>query len=174
MKKAVWIGIVVVTIEAIMVVSALQDPYPLDGYVVDKAGATIHGANVTFTNLNTDEVIYSVSSAAGWYTNGADNFPSGYRNGNIIQYYTVFGGYTNTTTHTIDVSEGSHTMNITLDVILDSDADGVPDAWDVEPNTPVGYWTDSRGRGRLRGDMNGDGKLSSVDALMILQMAVKP
>jgi len=61
----------------------------------------------------------------------------------------------------------------TLDTMLDSDADGVPDAWDKEPNTPIGYWTDSQGRGWLLGDMNGDGKLLSADALMILQHAVR-
>ncbi|RKY40130.1 MAG: hypothetical protein DRP85_09160, partial [Candidatus Makaraimicrobium thalassicum] len=55
---------------------------------------------------------------------------------------------------------------------IDSDGDGVPDAWDDEPDTPAGYWTDSRGRGRRWGDMNGDGKLTSADALMILQAAV--
>ena len=54
---------------------------------------------------------------------------------------------------------------------IDSDGDGVPDAWDDEPDTPAGYWTDSHGRGRMWGDMNGDGKLTSVDALMILQAA---
>jgi len=54
----------------------------------------------------------------------------------------------------------------------DTDGDGVPDSWDLDSSTPAGYWTDSRGRGRMFGDMNGDGKLSSVDALMILQYAV--
>ena len=173
MRKVMGLSIVLVAIGLIAVVSALQDPYPMDGRVIDKAGATIPGANVTFTNLNTGEVIYDNSRMYGWYTNGADNFPSGYQNGDVIQYYTVFGECTNTTIHTIDVAVGHNTMNITLDVILDSDADGVPDAWDSEPNTPIGYWVDSQGRGRLLGDMNGDGKLSSVDALMILQQAVK-
>ena len=36
-------------------------------------------------------------------------------------------------------------------------------------STPSGYWTDSHGRGRMWGDMNGDGELTSADALMILQ-----
>ncbi len=54
---------------------------------------------------------------------------------------------------------------------VDSDGDSVPDEWDEEPDTPAGYWTDSDGRGRMLGDMNGDGELTSVDALMILQAA---
>ncbi|CAD6494986.1 MAG: S-layer protein [Candidatus Argoarchaeum ethanivorans] len=54
----------------------------------------------------------------------------------------------------------------------DTDGDGVPDSWDLDNSTPAGYWTDSRGRGQMFGDMNGDGKYSSVDALIILQYAV--
>ncbi len=54
----------------------------------------------------------------------------------------------------------------------DTDGDGVPDSWDLDNSTPTGYWTDSRGRGRMFGDMNGDGKYSSADALIILQYAV--
>jgi hypothetical protein len=54
----------------------------------------------------------------------------------------------------------------------DTDGDGVPDVWDMDNSTPAEYWTDSQGIGRMWGDMNGDGKLTSVDALMILQAAV--
>ena len=54
----------------------------------------------------------------------------------------------------------------------DSDSDGVPDYWDAEPDTPSGYLTDSEGRGYRIGDVNRDGKLTSVDALMILQAIV--
>ena len=54
----------------------------------------------------------------------------------------------------------------------DADGDGVPDAWDVDNSTPSGYWVNSDGIGRRWGDMNGDGELTSVDALMILQAAV--
>jgi len=56
--------------------------------------------------------------------------------------------------------------------VTDFDSDGVPYAWDEEPDTPAGYWTDSDGKGRMLGDMNGDGRLTSADALMILQAAV--
>jgi len=55
----------------------------------------------------------------------------------------------------------------------DSDSDGVPDYWDDEPGTPSGYLTDSEGRGYRIGDVNRDGDLTSVDALMILQAIVK-
>ena len=55
----------------------------------------------------------------------------------------------------------------------DVDGDGVPDVWDADNSTLPGYWTDSDGIGRKWGDMNGDGKLTSVDALMILQAAAE-
>jgi S-layer protein (TIGR01567 family) len=55
--------------------------------------------------------------------------------------------------------------------IPDSDGDGVPDLWDKEADTPPGYWVNSDGIGRKWGDMNGDGKLTSADALMLLQAA---
>ena len=57
------------------------------------------------------------------------------------------------------------------DPILDTDGDGVPDLRDKEPDTPRGYWVNSDGRGRKWGDMNGDDKLTSADALMLLQAA---
>ncbi len=55
--------------------------------------------------------------------------------------------------------------------ISDTDGDGVPDVWDKEPGTPQGYMVNSDGVGRKWGDMNGDGKITSVDALTILQAA---
>ncbi len=57
--------------------------------------------------------------------------------------------------------------------ILDTDGDGVPDVWDNEPDTPRGYMVNSDGVGRKWGDMNGDDKLTSVDALIILQAAAE-
>nr|QNO47099.1 hypothetical protein ONOHIMFI_00025 [Methanosarcinales archaeon ANME-2c ERB4] len=56
--------------------------------------------------------------------------------------------------------------------VPDIDNDGVPDMWDLDNSTPADYWTDSDGRGRMWGDMNGDGKLTSADALMLLQAVV--
>lgn len=117
MKKIVGIGIVLVTIiVTTMAVSALVDPYPLDGYVNYPNGTAVGaGANITFTNQNTSEIIYDDTSALGWYSDDAGNFPSGYQNGHIIMYETIYGSYSNTTYHTIDVAQGHNTMNITLE-----------------------------------------------------------
>lgn len=94
-KKILTIGLVLlVMIGAIITVSALTDPYPMDGYVKDKAGNKLSGANVTFTNTNTSEIIYDDSSAAGWYSGDAGSFPSGYQNGHIIEYMVNYSGTT--------------------------------------------------------------------------------
>jgi hypothetical protein len=63
--------------------------------------------------------------------------------------------------------------NATEEEDPDIDNDGVPNMWDLDNSTPADYWTDSDGRGRMWGDMNGDGKLTSADALMILQAVVR-
>ncbi len=55
--------------------------------------------------------------------------------------------------------------------ISDTDGDGVPNLWDKEPDTPQDYWVNSDGIGRKWGDMNGDDRLTSADALMLLQAA---
>jgi len=54
----------------------------------------------------------------------------------------------------------------------DADHDGVPDVWDADNSTTSGYWVNPQGIGRMLGDMNGDGRLTSADALMILQATV--
>jgi len=92
-----------------------QDPYPLYGFVVYENGTVVGaGATVTFRNVATGEVISDDTSASGWYMDDAANFPSGYQDGQTITYSTVFGEYTNTTSHVIDVAIGSCNMNITL------------------------------------------------------------
>jgi len=115
-REIIKIGVMAVLLATtVITVSALQDPFPLDGYVVYENGTPVGaGANITFTNLNTSEVIYDDTSASGWYSQDAANFPSGYQDGQVIKYETVFGSYTNTTYYTINVAEGSHTMNITV------------------------------------------------------------
>jgi len=71
------------------------------------------------------------------------------------------------------IDDGETTPPPDTILAIDSDNDGVPDAWDDEPDTAEGYWTESHGLGRRWGDMNGDGKVTSLDALMILQVAAR-
>ena len=53
----------------------------------------------------------------------------------------------------------------------DTDNDGVIDLLDQEGDTPPNSWVERFGRAVMRGDVNSDGKLTSADALMILQAA---
>ena len=53
----------------------------------------------------------------------------------------------------------------------DTDNDGVIDLLDQEDDTPPNSWVDRFGRVIMRGDINGDGQITSADALMILQAA---
>ena len=132
--KLATIGLMIILLSGSPVI-APGVPYPMDGYVVFENGTTVAGANVTFTNLNTTGAsIYDDSSSSGYYSNSADNFPSGYSDGDVIQYYTVFGEYTNTTTAAINVSAGYHTMNITLEATT-------PESPDVQPPTNLQYTT---------------------------------
>ena len=111
---------------------AIQDPYPLDGYVVFENGTAVGaGANITFMNMGTGEVFYDDTSASGWYSADAGNPPSGYQNGHTIAYHTVFGEYENFTSHVIDVAVGHNTMNITV---------SIPSA-DVQPPTNLQHTT---------------------------------
>ena len=154
--------------------NALQDPYPLNGYVTDVLGANIEGANISFTNINNGETIYINTYSDGYYVIDCGYFTSGYSNGDIIQYNAEYNDSINSTfLYTINSEIGFHKMNMSIYTVIDTDNDGVPNAWDKEPDTPIGYMTDSNGYGLLWGDMNRDGKLSSVDALMILQIAVR-
>jgi len=158
MKKIVEVGIVLVVLLIIATtVSALMDPYAMGGYVQYGNGTGVVGANVTFTDQSTSEVIYFTSVTNGAYSQNALNFPSEYSDGDIIQYYTVLGEYTNTTSHTINVSGdgGGNTMNIILSSAT------------LNPATALNLSV--RGEYDLCYDVSGDGCITSLDALMILQ-----
>ena len=125
-------------------VTALQDPFPMDGYAKDKEGNTLAYANVTFTNTNTSEVIYDIASSSGWYSDDAGNFPSGYQNGHIIEYYAVYNGtdYLNESySFTLNTSLYYNTANITLDQ-APTIATGYTDlGMNVVDHTPTITWT---------------------------------
>ena len=115
-RKILEIGIVLtaMSVMAVLVVSALQDPYPMHGFVKFNNGTGVEGANITFTNKRTSEIIYFTTVSKGYYMQDALNFPSRYRDGDIIHYYTVYGPYTNTTSMAIDVIQVANRLNISL------------------------------------------------------------
>ena len=101
-------------------VTAFMDPYGMDGYVKDKEGTGLVGANITFNNTDTNEQIYFTSVTNGAYSQNALNFPSEYSDGDTITYYVIYNGteYLNESYyHTINISEDGpgNTVNLILD-----------------------------------------------------------
>ncbi len=119
MKDQIWVFAVVVSllILSTAIVSAFQDPYGLSGHTFDEEGTPLVGTNITFTNQRTGEIIYFDSVAGGEYAQDCLNFPSAYQDGDVIQYYCVYDGLTNTTTAPIDTAAGGGTS---LDIYLDA------------------------------------------------------
>jgi len=112
-----WILTIFFLLSIIGVVSALNTPYSLSGHVYNTIDNNpVIGASVTFTNLNSSEVIYAVSTTNGEYQQDAANFPSGYSNGDIIQYYVSYNSATTTSNATIDTSYGGIIKDIYITV----------------------------------------------------------
>ena len=121
MKKIVEIGICIAALMialfvGVSVIGALITPYSLGGHTFDETGTPLIGANITFTNQRTGEVIYTDSVVNGEYGQDAANFPSEYKNGDVIQYYCVYGDLTNTTTAPINTSHGGTLLDIYLHI----------------------------------------------------------
>lgn len=143
-KKGIVFGIaILITIGVIMSVSAFQDPYGLTGHIYDKDSVAIVGANITFKNTNTTEILYFDSVADGEYAQDALNFPSGYTNGDTIEYTVTYNSNVswNKTTAPIDTSGGG----TSLDIILDQ-APTVPTSptnlgMNLVDHTPTITWT---------------------------------
>ena len=116
MKYLNVFGILVFLIAVgIVSISALSTPYSLSGKIYDSDGTTsIVGANITFTNQNSSEVVYCDSTANGEYQQDAANFASGYYDADVIKYHTTYNTQNNTTTAPIDVSAGGTSLNIVL------------------------------------------------------------
>ena len=110
MKKLIIVGLVLCTL--IGVTTALNTPYSLSGHVYDNVGNPLVGANITFTNMNSSDVIYIDSMSGGEYQQDAANFLSGYFDGDIIKYYSVYGASTNTTNESINVANGGTLLDI--------------------------------------------------------------
>jgi len=136
-------------IGAIIVTSALTTPYSLGGHIYDKASNPIVGANITFTNQRTSEVIYWDSTSGGEYSADAANFPSGYENGDNITYHVIYdgaGGYTNDTYLNdtwalIDTSNGGTLLDITLDQAPTVPTSPTNLGMNLVDHTPTITWT---------------------------------
>lgn len=124
LNKIGIIGIILVGILVLGTSMVSAQMFGLDGFVkFSTNGTQCSGANVTITNDRTGETVYNITgwggtNFEGYYLTGADEFPSGYQDGDNLTYYTTYPdgspAWDNTTNYTIVQSAGSHTMNITL------------------------------------------------------------
>ena len=138
------IGIGLVILIGLMVsTSAFQDPYPLTGHIYDKDSVAIVGANITFKNTNTSEIIYFDSAAAGEYAQNALNFPSGYTNGDIIEYTVTYNSNVswNKTTAPINTTVGATSLDIILDIAPTVPTSPTNLGMNLIDHTPTVTWT---------------------------------
>ena len=153
------------------VATAVCEPYYIGGHVY-MGTVPVSGADVMVTDLNTSESLATTTDSNGAYVVALGNLPSEHSAGDHIQVRAIYNGMTNATCVIRSANPDDSPQIVDIIIITDTDHDGVPDVWDMDNSTPAGYWVNSDGVGRMWGDMNGDGRLTSVDALMILQTAV--
>ena len=116
--KIVFVPVILVLIIfGVTLVVAPGDPYPMNGFVNDKIGNGLVGANITFNNTNTNEQVYFNTLSGGYYMKDMSDFTSGYTNNDNITFYVTYNGtdYLNESYyHVINTTIGSNTINITL------------------------------------------------------------
>ena len=143
-NTATIFGIVMLIVVGMIIpVSAFQDPYGLTGHIYDKDDTAIVGANITFKNTNTGEVIYFDSVTNGEYSQDALNFPSGYTNGDTIEYTVTYNNNVswNQTTAVIDTSGGGTSLDIILDQAPTAPTSPTNLGMNLVDHTPTITWT---------------------------------
>ncbi|NWH04841.1 LamG-like jellyroll fold domain-containing protein [Desulfobacter latus] len=167
-------------------------PSTLDGNALDIGdeiavfdGEKLVGSYVLTKPLTSDDTFFN--SLKTWTTL---NDGAGYGVGNPISFrlWDKSAGieYTNFEVSFDESIEGAYSGNLfpggdipysiaTLNFIgegasKDTDNDGVSDAQDQCPGTPAGTIVNSNGCGRIKGDVNGDGRVDLKDSILSLQV----
>ena len=90
-------------------------PFQVGGHVYLDA-ATVSGADVTVTNLNTSESLTTTTDSNGAYVVPLSNLPSGHSAGNIIQVTATYNGMTGTNSapRSENLSDSPQIIDVTL------------------------------------------------------------
>ena len=113
-SKYLFLASLLILVLCVSGVNALNTPYSLSGHCNDTGSTPLVGVSITFTNLNSTEVIYATSTSGGEYQQDAANFASGYYNGDNIRYYSTYNSLTGNVSALITVSNGGTLLNFTL------------------------------------------------------------
>jgi hypothetical protein len=116
-KIQITVFVLLVLFLSMCSVNALTTPYSLSGHCYDGATPLV-GVSITFTNLNSSEVIVTTSTSGGEYQQDAVNFASGYYDGDTIRYESTYNTLSDNTSANIVVSGGG----TSLDLYLSSDS----------------------------------------------------
>lgn len=93
----------------------MASPYPIDGVVYESDGTTaVASALVSAMNVSNGEIVEATTNGSGQYLIECANFPSGYSDGDVISLWVSSGRYYKEELHTIDISVGAGTENISL------------------------------------------------------------
>jgi len=90
-------------------------PFQVGGHVYLDA-ATVSGADVTVTNLNTSESLTTTTDSNGAYVVPLSNLPSGHSAGNIIQVTATYNGMTGTSSapRSENLSDSPQIIDVTI------------------------------------------------------------
>lgn len=144
-QKLTTIGMCILLIVLSLSLASAYEPYSLDGHTYNETGSPMTGVIVTITNERTEEQLSNTSVTGGEYQEDAANYPSGYEEGDVLQYYSVYGDYEylNITSAIIDTSEGGTTLDIYMSKISTCqprDPNPADGETDVEPQNTILSW----------------------------------
>lgn len=106
-------------------------PYIVYGTIVDSSSNAVTSTKVTIRNESTSELITYTTNSSGKYQMDIGNLASGYRQDDRITVYCSTGNERNDSSFL--VSDGTHTVNLALEIIEDSDLiyyTNVQNIWD--------------------------------------------
>jgi len=97
-------------------------PYPISGIIYDSDNNVINGVTVSVINTSSNEELTTTTNSSGEYVIDLANLTSGYMDGDIISIYSSYGRRYSEQFHTVVVTTGIGTQDLTLSDIMASSA----------------------------------------------------